>query len=264
MAGIVASAALVIPSLACAQQASLKTQPGIEVGLSGSYYHYKEPSIAVTEEGYKGGIDLVLTAPPRNDWFMQVDGRFAYGRNDYTGAGNKGGNPDWYTEFRGTLGKDFERDGYSFSPYSGIGFRYLFNDLRGQTSTGALGYRRESRYVYIPIGVTHRLRLESSAKLSTTLEFDYLVKGWQKSNLTDASTFLPDQTNKQHSGFGVRASMYYEKANWLFGPWFHYWRIDQSETTSTTVTVSGSTFRALIFEPKNRTVEIGVRLGYRF
>jgi hypothetical protein len=254
----------VIPSFAGAQQVSLKTQPGVALGLSASYYHYKEPSIAVTEEGYKAGIDLAITAVRSTDWFIRGDGRFAYGRIDYTGTGSKDANPDWYTELRGTIGKDFDYDRYSLSPYTGIGYRYLFNDLRGVTSTGAAGYRRESRYIYIPVGVTHRLRLESSARLSTTFEFDYLVQGWQKSNLTDATALLPNQTNKQHSGYGIRASVFYEKANWSFGPWVHYWRINQSEMTSATVTVAGGTLRALIFEPKNKTTEIGLRLGYKF
>ena len=26
--------------------------------------------------------------------------------------------------------------------------------------------------------------------------------------------------------------MYYEKNNWSFGPWFHYWNISQSDTAS--------------------------------
>jgi hypothetical protein len=44
-------------------------------------------------------------------------------------------------------------------PYAGLGFRYLYNDLRGTSSTGAIGYRRESHYFYVPLGVTLRVPL---------------------------------------------------------------------------------------------------------
>lgn len=262
--GVVAFVAFVIPSLAGAQHVNLNTQPGIEFGLNASYYKYKEPSVAVTEQGYNAGLDLVLTATPGDDWFIRGDGRFAYGHNDYTGAGTKDDNPYWYAELRGLFGKDFEYDRYRLSPYSGIGYRYSFDDLRGVTSTGAIGYRRESQYIYIPVGVIHRLRLESSAKLSTTLEFDYLVEGQQTSYISDATALVPDQTNDQHRGYGIRASLYYEKANWSFGPWFRYWHIDQSETTSATVTALGTTITTRFFEPKNTTTEIGLRFGYKF
>jgi len=264
MAGVLAFVALAMPSLACAQKVSLKTQPGIELRVNASYLEYKEPSIAVTEKGYKIGIDLELTATPGNDWFIRGDGRIAYGRTDYTGAGSKNDNPYRYAELRGLFGKDFDHDGYGLSPYFGIGYRYVFDDLRGATSTGAIGYRRENRTLYIPVGVTHRLGLESSARLSTTLEFDYLVEGKQKSTITDATALVPDQTNTQHHGYGIRASMSYEKGNWSFGPWLHYWHIDQSETTSATVTVLGTTFTTLFFEPENETTEMGFRVGYKF
>lgn len=264
VAGVVAFVAFVIPSLAGAQQASLKTQPGTELGVNAAYYKYEEPGIGVTEKGYNAGIDVVLTATPGNDWFIGGDGRFAYGRHDYTGAGTKDDNPYRYAELRATFGKDFERDSYSLSPYSGIGFRYLRDDLGGFTSTGALGYRRESRYLYIPVGMIHRLRFESSARLSTTLEFDYLVKGRQKSYLSDVFGPVPELTNDQNNGYGVRASIYYEKGKWSFGPWVHYWHIDQSETAPATLTVSGTPVTALFLEPKNETTEIGFRVGYKF
>lgn len=263
-AGVVAFTLLLMPSLSCAQEIGLNTRPGIELGLNASSFRYEEPSVSVTEKGYTAGADFALTATPRNDWFIRGDGRLAFGENDYSGSGSKGDNPYRYAELRGTFGKDFYRGSYGLSPYLGVGYRYAFDDLRGATSTGAVGYRRKSQYIYIPIGVTHRLRLESGARLSTTFEFDYLVHGRQRSQLSDATVLVPDQTNHQHSGYGIRASMYYEKTNWSFGPWIYYWRINQSETTSANVTVLGTTFTAFFYEPRNRTVEVGLRLGYKF
>lgn len=262
--GVFVLAALAIPSLAFAQQVSLKTRPGTELGLNAAYYKYEEPGVPVTEKGYNAGLDVVFTATPGNDWFIRGDAAFAYGYTDYTGSGTKDDDPYRYAEIRGTFGKDFDNDGYTLSPYFGIGFRYSRDDLRGLTSTGAIGYRRESRYLYIPVGLTHRLGLKSSARLSTTLEFDYLLKGQQKSYLSDTFPSASDLTNDQNSGYGIRASVYYEKANWSFGPWFRYWHIDQSETAAATAVVSGTTVTAFFLEPKNETTEIGFRVGYKF
>ena len=263
-AGLFAFAALVIPSIGSGEEIGLRTRPGAELGVNAAYYKYEEPDLAVTEKGYNAGIDFAYTAIPKNDWFVRGDASFAYGRNDYTGSGTKDDNPYRYAELRGTFGKDFERDRYSLSPYAGIGYRYSRDDLQGLTSTGAAGYRRESQYLYIPLGVTHRMGLKASARLSTTLEFDYFLQGRQKSYLSDVSPLLPNLTNDQNEGYGWRGSIYYEKGNWSIGPWFHYWHIDQSETAAATVVVSGIPVTTYYVEPKNTTTEFGIRFGYRF
>jgi len=62
---------------------------------------------------------------------------------------------DYILEFRGLAGYDFPVSKASFlTPYAGIGYRYLNDDSSGKVaSTGALGYERESNYIYSPIGV---------------------------------------------------------------------------------------------------------------
>jgi hypothetical protein len=79
----------------------------------------------------------------------------------------------------------------------------------------------------------------------------------QKSYLADTGIpGLTDVENDQPTGYGLRGSVYYERNNWSFGPWFQYWNIDRSDTASAGI-ASG-------FEPENETTEIGLRLGYRF
>ncbi|HYM99427.1 MAG TPA: hypothetical protein VET25_06765 [Aestuariivirgaceae bacterium] len=258
---IFVSLALVVlfltPFFAYGKQPGLKTAPGVELGVTLSNYEYEEPTIAVTLEGYKLGLDFSAIGSAGKDWFIRADARYEYGETDYTGSGTQCCNPDWYYELRGTVGRDFDQGTYSLSPYLGVGYRYLFNDIRGSSSTGAVGYRRTSRYIYGPLGATHRLKLESNARLTTTLEYDFLIKGEQKSYLADTGiTGLTDVVNEQPTGYGLRGSMYYEKNNWSFGPWIQYWNIDRSDTASAGI-ASG-------FEPENETTEIGLRLGLRF
>jgi len=67
----------------------------------------------------------------------------------------------------------------AWSPYAGFAFRYLYNDLRGTTSTGAIGYRRDSSYFYVPLGVTLRMQLGSDWALAPQVEYKGLIHGVQ-------------------------------------------------------------------------------------
>lgn len=241
----------------------LKTKTGNEIGLTVSSYDYREPS-NTSLKATKLGIDYSGAYVLNNDWFVRGDLRYANGKVDYSGSGTMSNCPQWYYELRGIIGKDFDQGTYNLSPYFGFGYRYLFNDLRGVTSTGDIGYRRKSQYVYLPVGVTYRFKLESDTKLATTVEYDRLIKGQQMSYITDVTNLVSDQTNDQHKGYGIKASMYFEKNNWFFGPWFHYWNINQSDSTSATVTLLGVTYAATFWEPKNKTTEAGLKLGIKF
>ena len=255
----------IAPIVAWAQPVSLKTQPGAELGITVSSYRYEEPSLNVKLDGYKGGVDGAVITIPGGDWFLRWEGRYEYGKVDYSGSGTKSGNTDWYFELRGMAGKDFDLGTYSLAPYIGVGYRYLYNDIRGTTSTGAVGYTRNSQYTYLPLGVTHRFKLESNARLATTLEADYLIYGKQTSTLSDFNPAFGDVTNNQRNGYGIRGSMYYEKERWLFGPWFQYWSISRSDVAPLVVSIPAGTFIiGTALEPKNKTTEFGVRLGYRF
>jgi hypothetical protein len=252
-------------SFAQAQSNDLRTRDGFEAALTLSHYRYEEPSLAVKLEGYKIGVDAAMSTRLRNDWLLRLEGRYANGDVDYTGSGEKDNNPDWYAEVRALFGRDFLRDTYSLTPFIGIGYRHLYNDIRGTTSTGAVGYTRTSQYTYMPLGVTHRIRVQSKARVATTLEADYLIQGRQTSTLSDADPALSDITNDQRNGYGFRGSVFYENEKWIVGPWFHYWKAHRSDVVPLLATAGGATFIVgSAWEPENKATEIGLRLGYRF
>ena len=248
-----------------AQALPVRTLAGTEIGGGFSHYQYEEPSLGVKLEGAKLGVDLQHTAGLDYNWYFRFEGRYQYGRTDYTGSGTKDNNKDWYYELRGLFGRDFSYDTYSWSPYIGLGFRHLDNNLRGFTTTGAIGYDRVSLYTYLPLGVTHRLRLQNGGRVSSTVEADWLIRGKQTSTLSDVDPAIADVTNDQRNGYGIRASIYYEKDRWSLGPWIQYWDINQSDAAPILATTGGTTFIiGTGWEPKNRTTEFGMRLGYRF
>jgi len=140
-----------------------------------------------------------------------------------------------------------------YSPFIGIGYRYLFNDLRGYSSSGAIGYRRESNYLYVPIGLTHRFELQDEALLATTLEYDLFLRGKQVSKLSDTGLFgYADVTNDQYGGGGFRAEVMYTLVDWSFGPFISIWDIKDSNLV-----------QGVGLEPQNRTTEFGLRMRCR-
>ncbi|MFZ2541446.1 MAG: hypothetical protein WAW75_06680 [Gallionella sp.] len=214
-------------------------------------------------KGVKTGLDLDAVKILQNDQFTRGDLRYAIGSVDYNSnnTGSTSGELDWYFEVRGLIGKDWAINGAVLAAYTGVGYRYLFDDGRGITSTGAAGYRRESNYLYLPIGIIHRIALKDQARLVSTLEYNHLLAGKQTSSLSDIGP-LKDVTNNQNSGYGLKLSIMYEKGNWAIGPYTHYWNIDQSDTAL--VYRQNGVLYKIGWEPKNNTVEFGLKVGQQF
>ena len=240
---------------------ALLTRNGQELGLTLSHYKYEEPDF-MQLEALKLGLDYATTLmiDAEQTWSMRVELRYANGQADYSsnGTGEADNQPDWYVDARALFGKDFDYKSYVLKPYLGLGYRYLFSDLRGESSTGAQGYRRTSHYTYLPLGVVHRVGLANGSRFENTLEFDYLLLGQQKSYMSDYleaigySENSADVTNQQHDGYGIRLASMYQFSAWSVGPFLSYWNIGKSE-----VDPAGH-------EPKNNTLEYGLKGAYKF
>ncbi len=248
---------------AVAEPGSLKTQTGKDIGLSLSAYQYREPGI-MSLRGMKTGLDFHAVKTVRSDLFVRGDLRGAFGLVNYDSydTGSANGEPDWYVEARALFGKDWMVRGSVLAAYSGIGYRYLFNDGRGITSTGYGGYRRASNYIYVPIGIIHRRALDDNARLESTLEYDPLLFGKQVSSLSDVGGSYSDVTNNQNNGYGLKLSVMYQKFNWAIGPYLDYWNIGRSDIVPE-IRYGVPTGNGLM-EPNNNTVEFGLKASQRF
>jgi len=238
----------------------LATRPGLELGLQAAGYRYEEPDL-MKLTGPRAGIVGAYTFTDARRFFSRIEVRDSYGRLEYesSGTGNQSSVPDNIFEARVVAGADFFLGrSFSLSPYAGLGYRYLYSDLRGYSSTGAVGYRRESNYVYAPLGLTARLLLGGGFALAPTVEADFFLGGRQKTWLSDTGLAgLHDVINSQDSGRGYRGYVMLEKDHWAFGAWMHYWRIEDSD-----VQAIGGGFAGM--EPKNWTREGGLEIRYRF
>ena len=235
-----------------------------EVGPEISYIQYKEPG--VKDKGMMYGIGGSY-ASYHNDIMLKAEGKFAYGQLDYEGStwGNNksvtvNGIPNYMLEFRGLLGYDFAAHTIAITPFLGFGYRWL-NDNMQEKSPG--GYKRESNYFYLPIGLEVVANLGNGWSLGTTGEYDFFLRGEQKSFFSDNNPKENNIENKQTKGYGVRGSIPIakkgEKVDFVIEPYVKYWNIDDSDYQRYT-----SSRSKYAYEPKNNSTEIGCKLAITF
>ncbi|MGH8687936.1 MAG: hypothetical protein ACREVQ_09535 [Burkholderiales bacterium] len=232
------------------------TRTGLELGIQGSSYKYEEPNFAKLE-GDRIGVTGTFTYVGPDLWYSRFEGRYSYGKLDYTGSGTLSNVPDQLLDVRALAGKDYPAWGVVWSPYVGVGVRFLHNDLRGTSSTGAIGYRRESRYFYFPLGFTMRIGMGGGWVFAPQLEYEAFANGNQRTYLGDVDPSLADVNNDQRKGYGNRGRLALEHGAWTFAAWFEYWNIRDSEIQP----IGGG---VALLEPANSTKEYGVELRYRF
>jgi hypothetical protein len=237
-----------------------------EVGMTLSYYQYGEPG-TMSLKGANIGVDYIGTLGISKHWFIRGDIIGTIGSAHYKSyeTGSADGELTAYMDIRALFGSNIEFEKFTLAPYTGIAYRYLYNKGQGLTDTGYnADVRRESNYLYIPIGLIHKFDLTEQAGLVTTIEFDSLILGRQITYLSDGGYPYKDITNKQNSGYGGRLSFMYQQNNWSVGPYVNYWRINDSDSVSAPNKKNGSVVTSLWHEPKNYTIEAGLKISYRF
>jgi len=239
-----------------AQAADLGSKTEHSLGISLSKYTYAEPNVMTLKAQnigfeYAGTYAFGSQWPSQGkSWFIGGDVRYATGAADYESpiSGSISDTPNRYVEGRLILGKDFDMGTYVLAPYAGLGLRFLHNDLRSHPG----GYRRDSSYTTVPLGVVHRIKFSDQSVLSTTVEYSHLLSGVQKAQLADTKLNLENVSLDQNKGHGFRLAMMLRFANLSFGPTISYWKIAKSEVYKTW------------YEPENTTREIGFKAQYHF
>ena len=249
-----------------------------DLGPEISYIKYEEPDV-MEEEGMMYGIMASCTyrgwvqgarllrvdtqETPKGKFMLRGDGKFSFGYVDYDGALCYGtpytidNIEDYMFEFRYLVGYDFPEKTTMTTPYIGIGYRYLNDDL----SCDPLGYERESNYIYCPIGIENITFLGNDWLIGGTAEFDLFLYGLQRSHL---GYYYGTIENRQKEGYGVRGSVRFQKKGKGIGcsiePFIRYWWIDDSDSEY----FYYEEFYEEFWEPENNSTEYGVRLVVKF
>ena len=273
---------LVAP-VAWAQEGS--SVPGkLTMGAEFSYLKYEEPdfmeqagplfgvyaeyAVRTPENDKVSSLEEFLSSY-QNNYVFGLEGQFLGGQVDYesNGTGSLDDINEYLFEIRGLAGYDFPVvEATVLTPYVGIGYRYLDDNMGGKTTTtGHGGYDRESHYVYMPFGLKTKTPLEGPWSLGFNVEYDLFLSGTQESHLEDVSSSLSTLENDQEEGYGVRGSIQLVRQadtwNFLVEPFIRYWNVDESNIA---VITCGGTPCAAGYEPNNESTEYGVKVGTQF
>ena len=231
-------------AVACSQCFAFEAKPNstISTFVEVRKYQYDEPDIMSKYSDlplFGLGIDYFA---PMNTGQLHTRIKYSTGMTDYSSK-NTGKTYDDITHVF-TLESVYALNVEKFQLFSGIGYRWLYDDWGGKTSTtGHSTYDRRSRYLYVPIGFSYRNR--SNRIISTQL--NVLVSGNQKSYLGAVSN-AGDISKDQNAGYGLSVNYKLNESIHFFS---EYWDIERSET-----------FQGY-YEPQNETFETGMRFYLR-
>lgn len=265
-----------IPSIGSVQEYPRRHEAGLSFEISNIYYD--EPGL-MRNKGFMYGVSGDYTYRP-NNFMLKLDGRFSLGDVDYwsNGTGVDEGLRDYNYETRFSFGYALGSiNKASFTPFIGLGYRYLFDGEEGAiTTSGAHDYDRKSNYLYSPIGIQTMFRSGSGWSLGLSGEYDLLWHGWQYSEFgnyavtTYPPIILPNfvAKNDQENGWGARGSLTiiknFGKIAFDIEPYFRYWDFEDSDLFEI-VQYPFTIYDYLsLREPKNTTTEWGAKIGIRF
>ena len=214
--------------------------------------HPVDNSFFMSQDGWMLGINT-NSETYDNSTYVGFKNRLAYGQVDYTsnGTGTMAAIPDYQLETTGYLGVPINGSNSRITFFTGLGGRYLLNASGLKlSSTGHAGYDRESRYIYIPMGVNFE-----TGSLELRGEYLYFLYGQQTSYLSDVSSNYPDITNDQEEGSGMKfTAKLYTDDNFGYEFYMDYWDIADSKLDTT----------GNFMEPRNTTSETGLRIFWKY
>ncbi|MBU1341327.1 MAG: autotransporter domain-containing protein [Proteobacteria bacterium] len=233
----------------------------VSIGAQTYYYEYEEPGVMKNEGWFYG---IAYSVSYEEDVLIKLDGAVAFGWVDYTStsSGSSDDIKDIMADTRGILGYSiYNNENTKITPFIGLGYRFLEDDSSNElTTTNNIGYLRESKYWYSPIGVSIEFKLGNGWTIIPEAEYDFFWSGEQKSYLGYLAGY-EDIVNEQEEGYGYRFSLAFEKKtdmrSYGFGIFYRYWNIDDSDIT---IDRWGRGW----IEPKNDTSEFGLSVTIIF
>lgn len=265
---LVLACGLILPAAALAGDGKPHLFPRNTLDLAYQLQHVEyEESGLMEETGWLHGLAGGFETRVADTVMLRVEAELAGGRMDYDGHYSDNSpastrTDDWIFGARGLVGRDFTAGAVGLTPFAGLGYRYWNDQIRGVG-----GYEREITYWYVPLG------LEAAAlsgggqwRVGARAEYDLFLSGHVTSHLGDAVAGLDTVENDQDSGWGMRASVFAERAmgqDWSLAvePFFRYWDIAKSDEATLS---AGGRVVGRAWEPANTTTEWGLRLGVRY
>ncbi|MFH0732930.1 MAG: hypothetical protein V2A72_08480 [Candidatus Omnitrophota bacterium] len=223
---------------------------------------------------YRGAI---FPAEELNRMMFKAKGQVARGEADYNNTGDIDDVSQWTWAMEFLFGYGVViSESFGITPFLGAGHRYFCDELDGLVSTtNESGYKRESRYYYIPVGLELTTDTERDESFGTSqgwsfggsVEFDIFVKGRQKNYYTDADPAASDFEVDQEEGYGWGGSIKIQKngenLDFAIEPFARLWNTNETETEGN-INLPNNSIPAHNYEPKTEILEYGARVTLAF
>ena len=252
------------------------------ISFTGSSYQYYEPmkdrpNNGMSMKGSMFGGGLQYAYSPIDQWFLvKVNTRLTGGKFIYRGHTQVTLSPAMIKDISHMLSESRILVGAKFNLFENLstefltGFGYRF---KSDNKLNVADSKRKSHYMYMPFIMNNTYRVSDRFSISTELEFDYFLSGTQYTYPTKSLNALNQLLegkdlkpckNKQKKGYGLKATLMFNKLKegeeeYSFGPYIDYWHVNKSRPAMIIprLSIEG-------VEPKNHTVEYGLKLSIHF
>ena len=232
---------LTLATLSCLAQAQAQTntRPMTQWGLSAGVNHYREPGLMQLQGPEVGLHASVYNLPSMPKLHLEGEAFLGMQRYSSTNTGSMDGVHNIETRWRAML-PVFANTPNQQGLYAGVGLHTLWNDLRGNSSTGSGGYERITRQLWLPVRWVGNF---------WEIETGVLVYGRHTSKLSQANTNPPssDVVNTQKRGGYLQGKLNIQmNAQHALSPYVRYTGLGDSDVVNNA------------YEPASKRWQIGI------
>jgi hypothetical protein len=200
--------------------------------------------------GVKGGVTRTIGDTGGS---VVLTGEYALGKSNYTGSylGGSYGDVSVHNLDRSLLEltamyKQTAPLWNGLSAGLGIGYRRLVDGLDDVDG----GYKRTNDRLYLTVALEQSFKLKNWT-ITPGVEYDRILVGKAKSDVFGGVSV------NQNNGYGAKGSIvitHKDRFNTTVEPYFRYWDVKASNVDAATG----------LYEPRNKTTEIGVNVTFKF
>jgi hypothetical protein len=229
----------------------LVTKSGLRLGVSTGYTHYRESLMQLA--GPNLGVQLEWAQPwGLERWVLQAQGLLSapHYSSPVSGAIDRRTTLD--TAWRALYSLSAPGTASAGRWDAGLEWQTYYNDLRGTTSVGHVGYERERYGLWALAGYQSTAApAQSQGAQHWRLEAAVLLQGLAVSHLSQVSASYGDAVNRQSRGISLRAERSYRYAPGEFRPYLSVSWVDDSDVQRQ--------INASVTEPANTTWQLGLK-----
>lgn len=237
---------------------------GWQLGAVTSHGRYREPGL-MQLQGPRLGVWAAKSLPALRHWQATLQGQVQSSAMQYSSpiSGGLANVPDHELDLRLTalhlwspaIGSPWGH--LRAGAFAGLGYRLHYNDLRGTTTQGNIGYQRLNQRLYLPLGI--QLQTQTTNPITVSMEVTPALYGSHTTYMTDVGA-TQDATVQQNSqGWSLQAS-WQAQPGWRLSAYHRQWSTKATPRWQSTINGVTQSF----LEPASEWQETGLKLSRQY